>query len=308
MALNFKIRLLLFLEKLSGKKPIHKMSPVQARLANVKGLKMLNKLIEYDPIEMDQLKNLTIHSSEADIPIRIYKPLPDDNLPILMHFHGGGYVIGNLETHDLICRRLAKMNNCIVIAVDYRLAPEHKYPAAPNDCYAATLWAYENAASFGGDPSRIAVIGDSAGGNLSTVVCMMCRDKGGPEIIYQVLVYPTTDATLSSESIDRNGKGYILTKDMMVWFLDHYIHEDTDKKEPYLSPLWSEHLQGLPPALVITAEFDPLIDEGVPVVYQEFKGMIHAFFQMPKFLKKSREALDLISIELQKAFKNSVKV
>ncbi len=313
MALNLKIKLLLWLQSLQKQRLMEEMTPQEARAFNLETNRKADKIVNFKPEEMHKISNRFVKTADYDIPIRIYQPYGLDNLPILMYFHGGGFVVGNLETHDLTCRRLAKKANCIVISVDYRLAPEYKYPHAPNDCYAATKWAYENAKEFGGDAKRMATCGDSAGGNLATVIALMAREKKEFELLYQVLIYPTTDGTQTAPSIDQLADGYLLTKSLMAWFLNQYKDENTVIKDPYFSPLYAEDLSGLPPALVITAEYDPLKDEGtqyaerlkeagVPVVFKEFKGMIHVFFQMPKLLKKAREAQDLVASELRTAF------
>ncbi|MDQ1375382.1 MAG: acetyl esterase, partial [Actinomycetota bacterium] len=221
-------------------------------------------------------------------------------LPVLVFFHGGGFVIGDLDTHDQVCRQLANGSHAIVVAVDYRLAPEHPYPAAPDDCFAATTWIHEHATELGGDPTRMAVAGDSAGGNLAAVVAQEARDKGGPPLKAQILIYPATDLSMQHPSITENGEGYLLTKEGMDWFMGHYAPDVDDVR---CSPLAAVDLSGLPPALVITAEFDPLRDEGeayaahlreagVPVVLSRYDGMIHGFFQLGVLLDAGTKAVD----------------
>mgnify|MGYP003877581847 CR=1 FL=1 len=220
-----------------------------------------------------------------------------------MYFHGGGFVIGDLETHDNLCRRTAKDVGCIVVAVDYPRAPEYKFPDIPQVCYEVTQWIADNIGAFGGDGTRLAVMGDSAGGNLATGVCMQARAKETPHILQQVLIYPCTDATLSGETIRTRATGYILTTEMMQWFLNHYVTPDTDLKDPLLSPCWAtnEQLKDLPPALIITAEYDPLCSEGtryaerlreagVQVTHEDYRGMVHVFFQMPRLLASGDNA------------------
>jgi acetyl esterase len=313
MALNLKLKLLLWLDKQQNKPQINELSPVEARKFQIETSHKLALLTEYKPEKMHKVNEVAFENEGHQILMRIYQPSSSINLPVLMFFHGGGFVIGDLEIYDNLCRRLAKLSDCVVAAVDYRLAPEHKYPAAPNDCYTATVWMSENADRFGGDGSRIAVCGDSAGGNLATVVSMMARDKGGPEISYQVLIYPSTDGSLSSSSIQELAEGYLLTKSLMTWFLDHYKVNASDIEEAYFSPLKASDLSGLPPALVITAEYDPLKAEGreyaerlqaagVPVKFVEYKGMVHVFIQMPKLLAATRKAQALIASELRTTF------
>jgi acetyl esterase len=314
MKIPFNLRLLLWAHNRQGAFDAQKSTPESFRGFNETEGKRLAFLVDYKPEKMHQITNKTIQTPTHEIPIRIYQPVEGDSLPILMYFHGGGFTIGSLETHDSLCRRLAKLIKCVVISVDYRLGPEHKFPAAPEDAFQATLWAYENAKSIKGDAHRIALMGDSAGGNLATVVSMMARDRGVPfKILHQVLIYPCVDATLSGESIETNAKGYILTKDMMQWFLNHYTQAATDLKAAYLSPLWAENLQNLPPALIITAEYDPLCSEGTQyarklreagnqVIHTNYEGMVHIFFQMPKFLKKCRIAHEQVASILRMVF------
>lgn len=313
MALPFKLKVLLFLLKFQKKLNFKKITAEEFREINREAFKKLAGMVEFPPEEMFKVSDINIPTAGHPIPIRVYQPFNRLQMPILMYFHGGGFVIGDLDSHDNLCRRLAKLSHCIVVAVHYRRAPEHKFPAAAEDCYLATKWIAENAKTFDGDASRLAVSGDSAGGNLATVVTMMCRDKGGPKISQQILIYPTTDGTMSFPSVERNGKGRILTREMMQWFVDQYKSPQTDLKDPYFSPYWSDNLKNLPPALVITAEYDPLLDDGaryaeklkaagVPVEYIEYQGMVHVFFQMPKYLKKGKEAHEKVAKTLRNIF------
>jgi acetyl esterase len=249
----------------------------------------------------------------GEIPVRIYTPAGRGPFPVLVYLHGGGWVIGNLDTHDGLCRLLANGAVCIVVSVDYRLAPEHPFPAAAEDAYAATRWIAEHAATIGGDARRIAVGGDSAGGNLSAVVCLMARDRGGPRLVHQLLVYPVTDVPGVTASYRENGEGYFLTGAMMRWFWRHYTGADAPRDDPYLCPLRAADLRGLPRALVITAEFDPLRDEGeayaarlraagVPVALSRYPGMIHGFFGMTGLLDRARDAVGEATAALRAGF------
>ena len=205
-----------------------------------------------------------IEGHGGPLPIRIYTPQGTGPFPILMYFHGGGWVICNIETHDAVCRDLCAGASCVVVSVDYRLAPEHKFPAAPEDCLAATRWASANASSIGGDPTRMAVSGDSAGGNLAAATTLRIRDEGGPALRGQVLIYPvTTHYSRATRSHVENGEGYFLTQATMVWFMDHYLRDAADAQNEHACPLLARDLRGLPPAFVLTAEFDPLRDEGL---------------------------------------------
>ena len=199
----------------------------------------------------------------VQIPVRVYRPSLANDLPALIYFHGGGFVICNLDTHDRVCRGLANASGCVVVSVDYRLAPEHKFPAAAEDAYSATRYVAEHAGEFGIDPSRIAVGGDSAGGNLATVVAMMARDRGGPALKFQLLIYPVTDFTEHVTQSERDyGQGYFLDEELMDWFADQYFATKADRHLPYGSPSKASDLRQLPPAMVITGECDPLRDQG----------------------------------------------
>jgi acetyl esterase len=268
------------------------------------------------PEPVAHVENRVIPGLAGDIPVRVYTPQGSGPFPVLVYFHGGGWVIGDLNTHDGICRSLTNLASCLVVSVGYRLAPEHKFPAAPDDCYAVTCWLAEHAASLNGDPSRIAVGGDSAGGNLTAVVAQMARDRGGPSLVFQLMVYPVTDLNATAPSIQENAEGYFLTRDDMVWFTNHYLNSDDEKNNPLASPLLAPDLHGLPPALIITAEYDPLRDEGemygqrlieagVPVVISRYDGMIHAFFGMP-FFDRSGLALAEGAAALRAAFASGV--
>lgn len=249
----------------------------------------------------------------GEIPVRVYTPNGEPPFPGLVYFHGGGWVIGDLETHDQVCRALANGAGCVVVAVDYRLAPENKFPAAAEDCYAATQWVARNAAASGIDPTRIAVAGDSAGGNLATVVSLMARDRKGPGLVLQLLVYPVTDSSLDTPSYSENAQGYLLTREAMQWFWNHYVRDTADRENPYAAPLRAQQLAGLPPALVITAEFDPLRDEGeaygarlreagVPTQVTRYDGMIHGFFGMTMLLDKAKTAMNEAVTALRQAW------
>ena len=249
----------------------------------------------------------------AGVPCRIYTPAGDGPFPVVMMFHGGGWVIGDLVTADAQSREVCNGAGAIVVSVDYRLAPEHVFPAAADDCYAATAWVAEHAATLDGDPSRLAVAGDSAGGNLAAVVAQMARDNGGPAIAFQLLVYPVTDgSSFETASYRDNADGYMLTTESMHWFWNHYAPEQSDRKNPYASPLVAENLANLPPAMVMTAEYDPLRDEGEAyaekmsaagniVACKRYDGMIHGFFGQSLTVAAAREPMDEAIAALQAA-------
>ena len=235
----------------------------------------------------------------VQIPVRVYRPTLDQNLPALVFFHGGGFVICNLDTHDRLCRNLANASGCVVVSVDYRLAPEHKFPAAAEDAYSATRYVAEHAAEFGIDPSRIAVGGDSAGGNLAAVVAQASRGGGGPRIAHQALVYPAVDLTLASPSIQEHAHAPVLTLASILAFRAHYAAQGADLRDPALSPLFGD-LDGLPPALVQTADRDPLRDDGlryadalraagVAAETVVFEDMIHGFLRWGGVVDRTAE-------------------
>jgi acetyl esterase len=255
---------------------------------------------------------LSIPSDDGPIPARFYRASKRTSpSSLLVFFHGGGWVLGSLESYDTVCRRLAVKADCAVMSVGYRLAPETQFPGAVLDAYAATSWCWSNAARLGVDPARIAVGGDSAGGNLAAVVAQMSRDSGRFHIALQVLIYPVTDISRDWPSYERNATGYMLTTAALRWFLDNYIPDPEDRKDVLASPMRRENLAGLPPALVIGAEFDPLVDDneayatrlaqaGVPTNYVCFAGMIHPFFTLGGLIDDAERAEDMIAAELRK--------
>ncbi|MYD97549.1 MAG: alpha/beta hydrolase [Gammaproteobacteria bacterium] len=248
------------------------------------------------------------------VPARIYRPEGEGPFPVVIMFHGGGWVIGDLDTADRQSREVCRGTGALVVSVDYRLAPEHRFPAAADDCYAATRWAAEHAPDHEGDASRLAVAGDSAGGNLAAVVAQMARDRGGPRLVFQLLVYPVTDGVDPGwPSYRDNGDGYLLTTAAMGWFWNHYAPSAADRHNPYASPLQAESLAGLPPALVMTAEFDPLRDEGeayaralraagVDAELVRCDGFIHGFFSHTGTIPATRKAMAKACNALSAAF------
>jgi acetyl esterase len=297
--LHPEARALLEMMDAQGAPPLESQDPVEARGARLEPMKLLGG----EPDALGRVENLTAPGPGGDVPLRLYANEHGGLRPALVYFHGGGFVFGNLDTHDAVCRALAKASGAVVISVDYRLAPEHKFPAAVDDSYAATVWVAANAEKLGIDARRIAVGGDSAGGNLATVIAMRCRDAGGPTLAAQVLIYPVTDvSTFETGSHRELGEGYFLTRAAMEWFTGHYLASADQKRHPEASPLLAPNLRGLPPALVITAEFDPLRDEGeayaqrlqqagVPVTVSRYPGMIHGFVSMRGVLAGGRQAI-----------------
>lgn len=250
-----------------------------------------------------------------DVPVRTYLPLSSENglPPVLVFFHGGGWVVCDLDTHDGLCRRLAAWGGFAVVSVDYRLAPEHPFPAAVEDAFAAVKWVAENGAEVGVDGARLAVGGDSAGGNLAAVAAVMARDAGGPDICHQLLIYPGTDQTMTMPSIERLGTGYRLTRAGMEWFRGHYMGESADYTDPLASPLLARDFTGLPSAQVFTGEFDPLVDEGrayaeklraagVNVDDRCVAGMIHGYFNMAGIVERAAATVREAAEGVAKAF------
>jgi acetyl esterase len=288
--------------------------PAMTEVSATEAREMYKLMVSADapPQDVASVEPRSIPGPAGDVPARAYRPASTplgDPPPILVWFHGGGWVIGDLDTADSTCRALANGTGALVVSVDYRLAPEHRFPAAVDDCLAAFEWVLANGAELGGDSTRIAVGGDSAGGNLAAVVSIAARDKGLP-VRHQLLVYPVTDATFSQPSMDENAEGYLLTKDSMLWFGDHYFGPYGDAKDPRLSPLYADDLTGVAPATVITAEFDPLRDEGeayaerlreadVPVELTRYDGMIHGFFALGMVTPVAGEAMALATSRLR---------
>ncbi|GAB6860298.1 alpha/beta hydrolase [Haloplanus litoreus] len=261
------------------------------------------------------VRNLSIpgpgDDPETSLDVRAYTP-PGAGRPVLVYFHGGGWVRGDLDTHDGLCRLLAEAADCVVLSVDYRRAPEHQFPTAVHDAYAATAWATEYADVVGGDPDRVAVGGDSAGGNLAAAVTLLARERAGPELAHQVLLYPVTDYAFDTDSYAENASGYLLSRASMRWYWERYLGDDVDGANPYASPLRARELSGLPSATVITAGYDPLRDEGaayadrlreagVPVTHENFPGMVHVFASFPD-LGRAQDARRRIAEGLNEAF------
>jgi acetyl esterase len=284
MPLDPKVKEFLYIMKKIGAPPVSSMTPEEARRS------ILDKpKLPFSPPPISRAADSVIPGPGGDLTIRVYTPEGKGPFPILIFSHGGGFVLGNLDTHDPVCRNLCAGAGCVVVAVDYRLAPENKFPAATDDCLAATCWAAENAEALGGDPNRICVGGDSAGANLSTVTAMRIRDEGGPNLRGQLLVYPLTDYHTPGTPSIKKFAGLFLTWEEMVWFAEQYIGDPSEIDHPHVHPLRARDLSDLPPALVMTAEYDPLRDEGeryaermasrrVPVRHIRYNGMIHGFF------------------------------
>jgi len=297
----------------AGRPPYHTLSPKEARQ-----LFRETRPASTPPApQIGAVRDITADGPLGAIPLRVYRPggISDSQpLPALVYFHGGGWVIGDLETHDVLCRQLTAEAGVSVVSVDYRLAPEQKFPASVEDAWAATRWIAAHATELAIDPARLAVGGDSAGGNLAAVVALLARDAGGPRIALQSLVYPVTDLAAESQSYADLADGYMLTRDSMRWFRAHYLAKEDDAADWRVSPLRAPSLAGLPPALVITAGYDPLRDEGeayarklreagVMVDAVCFGGMVHGFVGMGRLIDTAFRAVTLIAGSLRYALR-----
>jgi len=296
----------------SGTPPLDTYPPLQARIL----YDQASELVKGELTEVHAIEKISIPGPELEIPTLLYRPNAESELPILVYFHGGGYVIGSLASHDCVCRAICKEAQCIVISVDYRLAPEHKYPAAIDDAWAATQWVAANAKSVGGDENRIAIGGDSAGGNLAAVVCLRAKTASAPPLLFQLLIYPATEMNCIFPSHEEFGKGYRLTNDLIDWFYTHYFSPQDDLGHWQASPLNADNHCDLPPAFVLSAGFDPLQDEntayvgklkkaGVVVKHSHYETMMHGFITMPGVLDKAKAAISECAKELAQAFNSN---
>ncbi len=294
--------------------PLKDMPPAEARAAYDRFIVPRN----FDPVPVGNVEDRQIPGADGDIRVRIYSPeTGPESLPIFVFIHGGGFVIGSIESRDPQCRLICRDVPCIVVSVDYRLAPEHPFPAAPDDCWAALEWIHENAPALGGDPSRIAVGGESAGGNLATGLALRVREAGNLALCAQILVYPVTDMFFEQDlpSYAYLDEDYFLTRDQMAWYYACYAPGISTTDDVMLSPHKESDLAGLPFTQIVTAEFDPLRDDGkrygerlaaagVPVEYSCMAGMIHGYWHYGKLIDAAGEALDLSIDALQRAFTN----
>lgn len=288
-----------------GTLPAHALSVDEARNA------LEDLFARPDGPPVGDVRDLEIPGPEAGVPVRIYTPDEPAPYPVLVYFHGGGWVRGNLDTHDGICRWLAADAGCLVISVAYRRAPENRFPAAVEDAYAAVEWAANNGSAFRGEPDRLAVAGDSAGGNLAAAVSLMARDRNGPAIEHQLLLYPVLDHAFDTASYEENAEGYLLTRASMRFYWSQYLRRELDGQHPYASPLQARSVDRLPGAGIVTCGFDPLRDEGiayadrlrdsgVPVTHDNYEEMIHGFLSFPD-LDGTRKARSAIAGNLREA-------
>lgn len=267
-----------------------------------------------EPEPVGETMDLSI--GDEGIPIRVYVPEGDGPYPTLLYLHGGGWVVGDIDLYDATCRAITNEADCMVVSVGYRLAPEHKFPTPLEDCYTAAEWVFDVAETMQIDTDRVAIGGDSAGGNLAAGVTLLARERDGPSFDHQVLIYPVTDRELDTTSYEENAEGYLLTRDDMEWFWDHYLRDDIDAMSPYASPLKARNVHGLPSATVVTCGFDPLCDEGaayaarlenagVDVTHHHYDDAIHGIAQMlvePMDLTRGQELIDEVATDLRTAF------
>jgi acetyl esterase len=297
--------------RLAGNPEYWQMTPLQARdWHNRKA-----GLLDIEPEPVFKTIDRTVPGRGHPIPVRIFAPRhSDDPLPVLVWLHGGGHVVGSLDSYDALCRQLALQGDCLVVSVAYRLAPEHRFPAGVDDAFAALQWVGEHAGEIGGDPARIVVGGDSAGGNLAAVCAILARDAGAPTLAFQLLVYPRTAADEDLPSHHEFAEGHLLTRKTVLWFHDHYRASDADRGDFRYAPLICPDLSRLPPALVIVGECDPLRDDGIAyadrlraednvVELATYPGMIHPFFSMGGAIDAGRRALSQAAEALRQAFR-----
>jgi acetyl esterase len=305
MALHSQCKAFLDQIAAGGGRPLHEMSAAEAR-ANAMPPELAGP---EQPVH--KVENRRVPGDGGLIPVRVYYPFETAQLPGLVYFHGGGFVLGGLDGSDRTCRALANGSGCVVISVDYRLAPEHTFPAAADDAFAVTQYVAEHAAEFGVDPALLAVGGDSAGGNLATVVALRARDAGGPPIAFQLLVYPWVDFSDDSPSMREFAADHFLTAEAMAWFADYYLPAPIDRRQPWVSPMHAK-LEGLPPAFVLTAECDPLRDQGeafarrleaagVQTTVKRYEGMFHPFFSLGGIIDGAKTAMADASAALKTA-------
>jgi acetyl esterase len=300
--------------KALGPKPIETLTPAEARKQPTPADAVKKVLADEGKSTAPEagvtVKDMNMPVEGGTVPVHIYTPEGKGPFPVMVYYHGGGFVIADTKVYDASPRALAKMANAIMVSVDYRQAPEHKFPTAANDAYAAYVWTTQHAREFNGDPMKVAVGGESAGGNLATVVSLMARDKKAQMPVHQLLVYPVVDNDMNTPSYQRNANAKPLNKPMMAWFFKHYA---ADPSSPYALPLKSASLKGLPPATIIAAEIDPLMSEGksyadklkkegVKVDYKEYSGVTHEFFGMGAVVPKAKDAEQYAADALKKAF------
>ncbi|MDQ2804387.1 MAG: alpha/beta hydrolase [Pseudomonadota bacterium] len=315
MRLDPDAQLVIDMMRAAGRPPFEQLTPEEARAAYAAS----RAVLQPEPDEVAEIRDLGAPGPLGDVPLRLYRPRLDQptdsgagTLPGLVYFHGGGWLLGGIDSHDVICRRLANLAGCIVVSVDYRMAPEHKFPAAVLDSAAATRWVIEGAAQLGIDPARVAVGGDSAGGNLAAVMALLARDGALPALAFQLLVYPATDMMMTTVSSQTVRDGVPLTSDTMRWFIDHYMRDANDRNDWRASPLRAVDLSGTAPAFVLTASHDPLCDEGIEyarrleregvrVIHVHLSDQVHGYLSMGRIIRASDVSLQMMAAVLKTA-------
>jgi len=311
MPLDPDAQLVIDMIRAAGRPPFETLTPDEARQAYSNSRKVLQPPAE----DVAEVRDLVAPGPAGAIPLRLYRgngTAAADKLPALIYYHGGGWLLGDLDSHDVVCRRFANLARCRVVSVDYRMAPEHKFPASVDDCAAATRWAMTQAGALGIDPSRVAVGGDSAGGNLAAVIALMARDGTLPPVTFQLLIYPATDMMMTTVSSQTITDGVPLTAKTMRWFIDHYMRGRDDERDWRASPLRAADLSGTAQALVVTCAYDPLCDEGVAyarrleregvrVTHLHFSDQTHGFMSMGRIVRAADVAIDMMGAVLKKA-------
>ena len=303
------VLLVLEMIRMAGRPPFEQLTPNEAREAYMKS----RAVLQPDPEPVAEVRNLSAPGPLGDIPLRLYRPAGvGERAPALVYYHGGGWLLGGLDSHDVVCRRFANAAGCVVVSVDYRMAPEHPFPAAVDDCAEATRFVIARAAALGIDPARVAAGGDSAGGNLAAVMALMARDGPLPPLAFQLLIYPATDMTMTTVSSQTVGPGVPLTSATMKWFIDYYMPAGTDRADWRASPARAASVAGTARALVLTAATDPLRDEGIDyarrleregvrVTAVHLSDQIHGFMSMGKVIRAADTAIDMMAAVMRRA-------